>query len=153
MNNIHIFSNNSFGELRVIVKDGKEWFCLSDTCKALGISNSRKVKTRLESGDVISSDVSTLSKNQYGEFTRTQTFTFIDEANLYRCIFQSKKAEAKQFQRVRGQVPKSAIIIRLSMRTYLYVPLQIYTCGVTGVTGGPEGQVHWFDEGQRNLSL
>ena len=92
MNNIHIFSNNSFGKLRVIVKDGKVWFCLSDACKALEIKNPRQVKARLDSGGVISNDVSTSSKNQHGEFTRTQTFTFIDESNLYSCIFQSKKA-------------------------------------------------------------
>ena len=35
MNNIQIFNNNSFGELRVIENDGKVWFCLSDVCKAL----------------------------------------------------------------------------------------------------------------------
>ena len=98
MNNIHIFSNNSFGKLRVIVKDGKVWFCLSDACKALEIKNPRQVKARLDSGGVISNDVSTSSKNQHGEFTRITTMTYIDEANLYRCIFQSKKEEAKQFQ-------------------------------------------------------
>ena len=82
----------------MIVKDGKVWFCLADACKALEIKNPRKVKVRLDSGGVTSSDASTSSKNQHGEFTRTQTFTFIDESNLYRCIFQSKKAEAKQYQ-------------------------------------------------------
>ena len=66
MNNIHIFSNNSFGELRVIEKDGKAWFCLADACKALEIKNPRKVKVRLDSGGVTSSDASTSSKNQHG---------------------------------------------------------------------------------------
>ena len=90
-NNFAHLLNNSFGELRVIENDGKVWFCLSDVCKALELKNSRQVKTRLESGDVISVDVSTLSKNQYGEFTRTQTFTFIDESNLYRCPYYDIK--------------------------------------------------------------
>ena len=35
-------------------------------------------------------DVSTNSKNRHGEFTRITTMTYIDEANLYRCIFQSR---------------------------------------------------------------
>ena len=86
MNEIQIFNNNNFGKLRVIVKDGKVWFCLADACKALGIKNSRDVKNRLDSGGVDTIDVSTLSKNQYGEFTRTNTITFIDESNLFRCI-------------------------------------------------------------------
>ena len=98
MNNIHIFSNNSFGELRVIEKDGKVWFCLSDVCKALELKNPSQVKTRLDSRGVTTSDVSTNSKNRHGEFTRITTMSYIDEANLYRCIFQSKKEEAKQFQ-------------------------------------------------------
>ena len=92
MNNIHIFSNNSFGELRVIEKDGKVWFCLTDACKALEIRNPRQVKARLDSsGGVTSSDAPTNSKNRHGEFTCYRPATFIDEANLYRCILQSKK--------------------------------------------------------------
>ena len=89
MNEIQIFNNNNFGNLRVIVKDGKVWFCLADACKALGINNPRKVKARLDSGGVISNDVSTSSKNQHGEFTRITTMTYIDEANVFRCIFHS----------------------------------------------------------------
>ena len=74
----------------MIVKDGKVWFCLADACKALGIKNSRDVKNRLDSGGVDTIDVSTNSKNRHGEFTRITTMTYIDEANLYRCIFQSR---------------------------------------------------------------
>ena len=98
MKEIQIFNNNNFGKLRVIVKEGKVWFCLADACKALEIRNPRDVKKRLDSGGVDTIDAPTPSKNQHGEFTYTQTFTFINEANLYRCIFQSKKEEAKQYQ-------------------------------------------------------
>ena len=87
MNEIQIFNNNNFGKLRVIVKDGKVWFCLADACKALGINNPRKVKTRLDSRGVDTIDISTNSKNRHGEFTRITTMTYIDESNLYRCIF------------------------------------------------------------------
>ena len=79
-----IFNNNYFGKLRVIVKDGKVWFCLADACKALEIANPRNVKKRLDSRGVHTMDVSTNSKNRHGEFTHTQTFTFIDESNLFR---------------------------------------------------------------------
>ena len=89
MNEIQIFNNNNFGKLRVVVKDGKVWFCLADACKALEIRNPRDVKKRLDSGGVDTIDAPTPSKNQHGEFTYTQTFTFINEANLYRCIFQN----------------------------------------------------------------
>ena len=61
-------------------------------------SLSRDVKNWLDSGYVHTIDTSTKSKNQYGEFSRTVTLTFIGEPNLYRCIFQSKKVGAKRFQ-------------------------------------------------------
>ena len=60
----------------MIVKDGKVWFCLADACKALEIRNPRQVKARLDSRGVTSNDVSTNSKNQHGEFTRTQIMTY-----------------------------------------------------------------------------
>ena len=66
-----IFNNNYFGKLRVIVKDGKVWLCLADACKALEIRNPRKVKARLDSRGVTSSDAPTSSKNQHGDFSYT----------------------------------------------------------------------------------
>ena len=89
MNEIQIFNNNNFGNLRVIVKDGKVWFCLADACKALEIRNPSDVKKRLDSSGIDTIEVSTNSKNRHGEFTRITTMTYIDEANLYRCIFRS----------------------------------------------------------------
>ena len=56
------------------------------------------MKARLDSRGVISNDTPTTCKNRHGVFTMMNPMTFIDEANLYRCIFQSKKEEAKQFQ-------------------------------------------------------
>ena len=44
--------------------------------------NPSQVKARLDSSNLISAEVSTKSSNRHGEFTRTQTFTFIDEANV-----------------------------------------------------------------------
>lgn len=97
---IKIFGNPTFGDIRIAVNEkGEPLFCLSDVCKALELANPSQVKARLDSGDLISVEVTTKGKNQHGEFTRTTSMTYIGEANLYRCIFQSKKEEAKAFQR------------------------------------------------------
>ena len=57
------------------------------------------MKARLNRAGVISNDGCSTSVNQYGcKSVRTIKMTYIDEANLYRCIFQSKKEEAKQYQ-------------------------------------------------------
>ena len=103
---IKIFGNPTFGDIRIAVnKKGEPLFCLSDVCKALELANPSQVKARLDSGDLISVEVTTKGKNQHGEFTRTTSMTYIGEANLYRCIFQSKKEEAKGFQKwVFGEV-------------------------------------------------
>ena len=43
--------------------------------------------------------VPTYGTNQYGaEYTQMTQFIFVNEPNLYRVIFQSRKPEAKEFQ-------------------------------------------------------
>ena len=87
---IQYFINNYFGKLRVIVKDGKVWFSLADACKALEIANPSQVKTRLDLAGLISNEGCSTSVNQYGcKSVRTIKMTFINEANLYRRIFQN----------------------------------------------------------------
>ena len=96
---IKIFGNPTFGDIRIAVNEkGETLFCLLDVCKALELANPSQVKTRLDSSNLISVEVTTKSANRHGEFTRTTSMTYIGEANLYRCIFQSKKEEAKTFQ-------------------------------------------------------
>ena len=69
---------------------GEALFCLTDVCTALSLTNPRVVKTRLNQKGV--SSVYTLTEGG------RQNLTFIDEPNLYRCIFQSRKKEAEAFQ-------------------------------------------------------
>lgn len=43
MNNIQIFSNPQFGEIRTLADEANEpMFCAADVCKALGYTNPRK---------------------------------------------------------------------------------------------------------------
>ena len=94
---IQIFSNSKFGQLRVALNEnGETVFCLADVCKALGIVEPSRVKERLDSSNLHSVKVSTKSSNRHGEFTRITTMTYIGEPNLYRCIFQSNKKEARK---------------------------------------------------------
>lgn len=97
---IQIFDNSQFGQMRVRTStNGKVWFCLADVCKALEIGNPRQVKTRLKQDGVITNDGVSITTNQYGKTSeQIVQLNFIDEPNLYRCIFQSRKKEAEQFQ-------------------------------------------------------
>jgi len=90
------FTSAMFGELRVVVTDDKKvMFNLTDVCRALTLANVARTKQRLAERGVTTVNTPTL--NQFGA-TVMQAMTYIDEANLYRCIFQSRKAEAEKFQ-------------------------------------------------------
>jgi prophage antirepressor-like protein len=89
MNNLQIFSNSEFGEIRTITKDDEPMFCLADVCKALELTQPSKVKERLNSKGV--NIIPTLTKG--GE----QKLLYINESNLYKTIFQSRKESAERF--------------------------------------------------------
>lgn len=89
MQGIKVFSESEFGNLSVIVRNGVNYVRLSDVMDSLGLSNITSVKSRLDKEGII--DVSLPDSPQY-------LTAFIDEPNIYRCIFQSKKPNAKKFQ-------------------------------------------------------
>lgn len=89
MNELQIFNSEEFGEIRTITKDNEPMFCLADVCKALEISNVGNVKQRLSEKGIHTAD--TLTKGGL------QKMIFINEANLYKTIFQSRKDSAERF--------------------------------------------------------
>lgn len=90
MNELQIFKDSRFGEIRVSVNGTEPMFCLADICKVLELTTPSKVKDRLNQKGMNS--IHTLTKGGM------QSMTYINEANLYKCIFQSRKPEAEAFQ-------------------------------------------------------
>ena len=96
MKAIKIFENAQFGQIRTsVAENGEPLFCLADVCRVLDLSNPRDVKRRLNQRGVCTTDTPTY--NQHGALVMQQ-LNFITEPNLYKCIFQSRKKEAEQFQ-------------------------------------------------------
>lgn len=90
MDNLKIFENNEFGEVGTTVIDDEPYFSLNDVCRILAIKNPRDAKSRLNIDGVGSTDgVDSLGR-------RTDV-TMINESNLYKLIFQSRKPEAERF--------------------------------------------------------
>lgn len=89
MNELSIFKNEEFGEIRTVIIENEPMFCLSDVCKALGLTQPSKVKERLNEKGV--SSIPTLTAG--GE----QKLLYINESNLYKTIFQSRKESAERF--------------------------------------------------------
>lgn len=96
---LQIFSNSEFGEIRTITKDNEPMFCLADVCKALEISNVSQLKTRLKEDGVITNEVGVQTgvKADGTPAIQKVRMNFINESNLYKTIFQSRKESAERF--------------------------------------------------------
>lgn len=94
-NEVRVFENARFGQVRTAQgASGEPLFCLADVCKVLGLQTN-KVKQRINSRGW--NTIPTPTYNLHGALVM-QEMNFIDEPNLYRCIFQSRKEEAELFQ-------------------------------------------------------
>lgn len=90
MNELQIFNSSEFGQIRTITKDNEPMFCLVDVCRILEIKNARDCKNRLKQDGVVCTDI-------IDGLGRTQMANFINESNLYKLIFQSRKDSAERF--------------------------------------------------------
>lgn len=59
MNNVQVFNNKEFGEIRAIKIDNNPYFNLKDICRILDIRNPRDAKTRLNEKGVATNDTLT----------------------------------------------------------------------------------------------
>lgn len=93
MNDLKVFSSTEFGELGVMLIDGKEYFPASQCAKILGYANPRDaIQKRCKEDGVAKCDV-------IDSLGRTQQMKFINEGNLYRLIVSSKLPAAEKFER------------------------------------------------------
>lgn len=90
MNELKIFTNEEFGEVRTVEVDGKPYFAGIDVAKALGYAiPSKAVNTHCKG----------VSKMEAPTAGGTQTLLFIPEGDLYRLIVSSKLPSAERFER------------------------------------------------------
>lgn len=90
MNNITTFENLEFGAIRTKIIKDEPYFCLADVCHALDIKNISDMKKRLNRDGVATSEV-------IDSVGRKQNANFVNELNLYKTIFQSRKESAERF--------------------------------------------------------
>lgn len=91
MNEVQIFNNSEFGEIRTVTIDNEPMFCLGDLCKALELT-AKGVKQRLDD-EVISNYPIPDSLG------RIQNALFVNEDGLYDVILESRKDSAKKFRK------------------------------------------------------
>lgn len=91
MNEVQIFNNEEFGQVRTLVINGEPWFVGKDVAEILGYSNTRKtLADHVDEEDKGVTKCDTLGG--------VQDLTVINESGLYSLILSSKMPNAKKFK-------------------------------------------------------
>ena len=90
MNNIQVFNNPEFGDIRTVEIDGKPYFVGTDVAKALGYKDTVNALKQHCRGVVKHHLIDSLGRNQEA--------SFIPEGDLYRLIMKSKLPSAEKFE-------------------------------------------------------
>lgn len=91
MNELKIFSNAEFGEVRTVEVNGDPWLVGKDVAQALGYSNTRDaLAKRVDPEDKGVANCDTLGGSQ--------AVTIINESGLYSLVLSSKLPTARKFR-------------------------------------------------------
>lgn len=92
MNDLKVFQNEEFGQVRTVLIENEPWFVGKDVAEALGYTNASKaLKDHVDVEDKGVTNCYTLGGNQ--------NMNIINESGLYSLILSSKLASAKKFKR------------------------------------------------------
>lgn len=87
MNEIKLFNNPEFGEVRAVSINNEPLFVLKDLCAAFGDQNYRRVASRLEDDEKGVSQIATPGGNQ--------NMTIVNESGLYSTLFAMQPEKAR----------------------------------------------------------
>lgn len=91
-NEVQVFNNANFGQVRSMMIDGEPWFVGKDVAYILGYQNvSRDINRHVDEED--------RQNYQNGTFESNRGLTVINESGLYSLIMSSKLPKAKEFKR------------------------------------------------------
>lgn len=93
MNELKIFENPDFGEVRTMEIDGEPYFVGKDVAEILGYAKPENALNTHVDGD------DTLKQGVIDSIGRMQNTTLINESGLYSLILSSKLPKAKEFKR------------------------------------------------------
>lgn len=96
MDNIQIFSNSEFGDIRTIIIDGEPWFVAMDISDKLGYAQTANM---LKKADTEDKQKFAPSKTDDAFSNMTRQATIINESGLYSAIMGSQLKSAKAFKR------------------------------------------------------
>ena len=91
MNNLQVFKNEQFGEVRTVTIESEPWFVGKDVAEALGYKNTRDALNKFID-DTDKSDVAIYDGRQ------NRNMVAVNESGLYSLIFGSRLESAKEFK-------------------------------------------------------
>lgn len=92
-NEILLFHNDEFGDVRTVIIDGEPWFVALDVTRVLGYAKSRNaVSSHVDEDDALIQGV-------MDSLGRLQETTLINESGVYSLILSSRLTNAKRFKR------------------------------------------------------
>lgn len=94
MNNMQVFNNEEFGQVRTVMIEDEPYFVGKDVAGILGYSNTRKALT-----DHVDNEDRLDGVTIRDSIGREQSPAFINESGLYSLILSSKMPNAKKFKR------------------------------------------------------
>lgn len=93
MNNLQIFNNKEFGEIRVVEINNEPWLVGRDVAEILGYAKPQNaIATHVDEDD-------TLKQGITDKLGRTQETTVINESGFYSLVLGSKLPNVKKFRR------------------------------------------------------
>ena len=91
-NNLQIFQNEEFGQIRTVTIDGEPWFVGKDVTENLGYQNgSRDINRHVDEDD--------RQKMMIFDGNQSKETIVINESGLYSLVLSSKLPSAKKFKR------------------------------------------------------
>ena len=88
MNEIQVFNNTQFGEVRSINRNGEPWFVAADVCRVLEIGNPSQALARLDEDE---KNTLILNEGNRGN----PNMTIVNEPGLYTLVLGSRKPTTK----------------------------------------------------------
>jgi prophage antirepressor-like protein len=89
MNQLKVFENEEFGQVRTVEVNGEPYLVLKDVCEILGIKNATDVTKRLDEEEVTRLNLG----------GRVGVVNLINESGLYAVVLRSDKPNARKFRK------------------------------------------------------
>lgn len=145
MNELMLFNNPEFGNIRSMERDGEPWFVGKDVAEALGYSDTKSALADHVDGE----DKRIIQRGQIATLDiPNRGMTIINESGLYSLVLSSKLPTAKKFKRW----VTSEVIPAIRKNGYYSLPKD-YLSALRALVDAEEQRMALLGENQRQAQV